>query len=261
MYKQTLAEKPRCFLSITSLLMSMLLVAGCGDTASPFSTPQTKRTITPKTEIITIGQERLSVPPPPSFCKDKSGSKKNSVSTFIIFANCGYLSSNGKAPTEGSRFSGLVTTNVAMQPALHDAGDIDEISEFLSSREGLESLSSSGKSDTVSIVDKRQSSDGVYVQLHDKNAILSQNIWKSFLKRSNHLVTVTLLQNKHSQLTSEQMMQFLQSYSETIDINVTTPEPEPLKQHISTEQLKIEEKIVGEASQLKKVGLLRRLLL
>jgi hypothetical protein len=239
----------------------MLLVAGCSAVENPFSALQTKRTITPKTEIINIGKGHLSVPPPPGFCKDASGSKSNKISAFIIFANCGYLNSGGKQPTEGSSFSGLVTANVATEPALHNTEDINEISEFLSSREGLETLSSSGKADSISIVDKRQSSEGVYLQLHDKQAALSQNIWKGFLKRSNHLVTVTLLQNQHSFLSAEQTMQFLQSYSETIEVNANTPEPLSIGQHISTEQVKTEEEPLGQVSKLKNVGILRRLLL
>ena len=113
----------------------------------------------------------------------------------------------------------MVTTSIAKTPAFQDNGGIDELSDFLSSSEGLETLSATGNKETVSIVDKRQTSDGVFLQLLDTDAILSQNVWKSFLNRSDHLVTVTLLQSKNASLTSEQAMQFLQSYSESIQVN------------------------------------------
>jgi len=255
---RTLARKPRCFLSISSLLLGTLLLSACGGGTS--STPL-KQNIISKTEIINTEKGSLSIAPPSGFCKDASGSKETETSAFIIFANCGYLNSGGRRATKDAGFTGVVTTSIAKEPGFQSANDIDVLSDFLSSDEGLEKLSASGKAKAVSIIDKRQTSDGIYLQLRDTEAALSQNVWKSFINRSNYLVTVTLLQSKKSTLTDEQSMQFLQSYSESINSKSTQVTTQSNEKTITTQQAPETTDPKKQKSKLKKVGILRRLLL
>lgn len=258
MSKQTLAHKPRCFLPASSLLIGTLVLSACGGGAY---TGPSRQVIFPKTEIINLANGSLSITPPSGFCKDASGSKETETSAFIIFANCGYLNSGGRRASIDASFTGVVTTSVTKEQGFQGPDDINILSDFLSSNEGLETLSTSGDTGTVSIIDKRQTSDGVYLQLHDTNAALSQNVWKSFINRSNHLVTVTLLQSKKSTLTDEQSMQFLQSYSEGINSKSVQVAKQSSEQVQPTQR---RNNISGSPNQrngLKKVGILRRLLL
>ena len=259
MFRQTLAKKPRCYFPVCSLLISTLLISGCGNSGGP--PYPTRQLAISKPEIINVENGRIKVTPPSGFCKDTKGSRSTNASAFLIFANCGYLNTNGRRSSDDAGFSGLVTTSVAKTAAFQDGNDVDALSEFLSTPQGLETLSTTGQSKSVSIVDKRQSNDGVYVQLRDTEATLSQNVWKSFLNRSDHLVTVTLLQNKDALMTSEQSMQFLQSYSETITLN---PEQAPVETTTQPVEQVQASNVPGDSNQkapLKKVGLLRRLLL
>lgn len=257
MSKQTLAHKPRCFLPASSLLIGMLVLSACGGTY----TGPSRQVIFPKTEIINLENGNLSITPPSGFCKDASGSKETETSAFIIFANCGYLNSGGRRASTDASFTGLVTTSVTKEQGFQGPDDINVLSDFLSSSEGLEILSASGDTNTVSIIDKRQTSDGVYLQLHDTNAALSQNVWKSFINRSNHLVTVTLLQNKKSTLTDEQSMQFLQSYSESINSKSVQVAKQSSEQVQPTQRTNNTSGNPNQRNNLKKVGILRRLLL
>jgi hypothetical protein len=239
------------------LLISTLILSACGGA----STPPSRQVIFPKTEIINVANGNLSITPPTGFCKDAGGSKETETSAFIIFANCGYLNSGGRRTSNDAGFTGLITTSVTKEPGFQSPDDINVLSDFLSSREGLETLSASGDTGTVSIVDKRQTSDGVYLQLRDTSATLSQNVWKSFINRSDHLVTVTLLQNKKSVLTDEQSMQFLQSYSESINSKSAQVAKQSNEQ---AQPVQRTNNISGNPNQingLKKVGILRRLLL
>lgn len=251
MFRQTLAKKPRCFISLSSLLFGALLVFGCGQ---PYPVGQFAVS---RPEIIQVENGSIKVTPPPGFCKDAKGSNSTEASAFLIFANCGYLNTNGRRSSGITSFSGLVTTSVAKTIAFQGGNNVSVLADFLSSREGLETLSSTGHSETVSIVDKRQSSDGIYIQLRDTEAALSQNVWKSFLNRSDHLVTVTLLQTEDTLLTPEQSMQFLQSYSESITLNPDQPAMQSAEQTLPNTV----QDVSGENVPLKKVGLLRRLLL
>ncbi len=259
MGKQTLARKPRCFSFGFSLLISTLILSACGSEGT-YTSPA-RQAIIPKTEIINVASGSLSITPPSGFCKDASGSKETEASAFIIFANCGYLNSSGRRASKDAGFTGLVTTSVTKEPGFQGPDDINVLSDFLSSSEGLETLSASGDTKAVSIVDKRQTSDGVYLQLRDTNAALSQNVWKSFINRSDHLVTVTLLQNKKSALTDEQSMQFLQSYSESINSKSVQITMQPSEQAQPMHQSNENSNTPTKRSQLKKVGILRRLLL
>ncbi len=214
-----------------------------------------------KTEIVNVENGSLSVTPPSGFCKDTQGSKETETSAFIIFANCDYLRSKGRQAPGDAGFTGLVTTSIAKEPGFQDTDDINVLADFLSSDEGLEMLSATGDIKTVSIIDKRQTSDGVYLQLYDTEAALSQSVWKSFINRSDHLVAVTLLQNKKSSLTDEQSMQFLQSYSESIN----SKSAQIVAQADAEIQPALRPNKISSTSQkrnrLKKVGILRRLLL
>lgn len=258
MSRQILAKTPRCFLSTSSLLLGTLFITACSGGAAGYFPAQH---IAPKTELIDVENGRISVTPPPGFCKDRRGSKTTETSTFIIFANCGYLNSFGRRASGNASFTGLVTTSIAKAPAFTNGKDVNALSDFLTSGEGLEILSASGNDKTVSILDKRQTSDGIYLELYDTDAPLSKNIWKSFLNRSDHLVTVTLLQNKDVSLTSEQGMQFLQSYSETIRLNAKEPAPQPIAQIQPNQPSNKMANGTDQKNKLKHVGLLRRLLL
>jgi hypothetical protein len=174
-----------------------------------------------------------------------------------MFADCGYLNSAGRRASRDATFSGLVTTSFAKNPAFQEGDGIEALSGFLSTKQGLKSLSASGDADKVAIVDRRQTSDGVFLQLHDSDAVLSKNVWKSFLNRSNHLVTVTLLQNKDAPQSPEQAMQFLQSYSETIKLSPGKSDTLPSPKSVVENQPKTAPIING----LKKVGILRWLFL
>ncbi len=264
MFEQTLAHKPRCFFVGTGLLCGMLVLSACGNTGLPSAfkpNTATKHILTPQTETVILDSGSITISPPPGFCKDTTSSKTTEESTFFIYANCGNISTEGKYSTDGTLFSGLVTTSVAKTASFETENDINSISEFLSSPEGLKTLSTSGDANAVSILDKRQSSDAVFLQIKDQNSPVSQNVWKSFLNKNNHLVTVTMLKDKDDRLTDEQAMQFLQSYSETISntntvlASQTAIAPQPISPHISTENA------AGGQNKLKKVGLLRRLLL
>ena len=214
-----------------------------------------------KTEIINVENGSLSVTPPSGFCKDTQGSKETEASAFIIFANCDYLNSNRRRTSGDTGFTGLVTTSITKEPGFQGTDDINVLADYLSSDEGLEMLSATGDIKTISIVDKRQTSDGVYLQLYDTEAALSQNVWKSFINRSDHLVAVTLLQNKKSTLTDEQSMQFLQSYSESINSKSAQIMTQADAQ---TQPMLRPDKISNtpqNKNRLKKVGILRRLLL
>ena len=258
MSRRILATRRRCFLSTSGLLFSTLFIAACGGGAGePFPT----RHSVPKTELVDIENGRISITPPSGFCKDTRGSNTTETSTFIIFANCGYLNSYGRRATSNASFTGLVTTSVAKAPVFTNQEDVNALSVFLTSKEGLETLSASGSPQTVSILDKRQTSDGLYFELFDSDATLSKNIWKSFLNRSDHLVTVTLLQNKDAPITSEQGMQFLQSYSESIQLDTTLNTIQPVEKVQPTQLSNQPPAIANQKNQLKKIGLLRRLLL
>ncbi|MBL4750603.1 MAG: hypothetical protein JKX71_08525 [Amylibacter sp.] len=238
------------------MLISTLILSACGG-GRAYTSPS-RQAIIPKTEIINVANGSLSITPPSGFCKDADGSKETKTSAFIIFANCGYLNSGGRRASGDAGFTGLVTTSVTKEPGFQGPDDINALSDFLSSREGLETLSTSGDTKAVSIVDKRQTSDGVYLQLRDTNAALSQNVWKSFINRSDYLVTVTLLQNKKSTLTDEQSMQFLQSYSESINSQAarqSSEQVQPVQQTNSTSDNP------KQKNNLKKIGILRRLFL
>ena len=226
-----------------------------------------KRTVVPKTEIIHVETGSINVSPPPGFCIDGDASKNTGTSVFIIFANCGYINSNGKRANRNAGFNGLVTTSVAKAAVFQNADDLDVMSDYLSSNEGLKSLSTSGNTNNISVIDKRQTADGVFLQLQDQDATLSKTVWKSFLNRAEHLVTVTLLQDENTSIEPEQAMQFLQSYSETIVSssdqadpinNVAIQNSDPSPPATVTQQ---ERSPVYQKNKLKKVGFLRRLLL
>lgn len=265
MGRQTLAKKPRCYFTGTSLLICTLLITGC---SSRFALPiLMKRTVVPKTEIIHVETGSINISPPPGFCIDDSASKNTDTSVFMIFANCGYINSNGRRANRNAAFNGLVTTSVAKTAAFQNAGDLDLMSDYLSSEDGLKSLSTSGKAKSIAIIDKRQTADGVFLQLQDQDATLSKTVWKSFLNRSEHLVTVTLLQNENTDIEPEQAMQFLQSYSETIvsssdqveQINgASIPKSDPTP---AVDIIQPERRPAYQKNKLKKVGFLRRLLL
>ncbi len=264
MFKQTLAHKPRCFGVRSSLLISILVLSGCGSSGfSPLSNSSavTKRIQTPQAETVILDTGSITISPPPGFCKDRAGSKTSELSAFFLFANCGNVSTKGRYSTDGTLFSGVVTTSVAKKPSFQSDTDITTISNFLSSSDGLKSLSTSGDPDAVSIIDKRQSSDAVFVQVADQNAPVSQNIWKSFVNKDNHLVMVTMLKDKDDKLTDEQAMQFLQSYSETITSNNTVNSAQTTIEHQQIRKPVVVQNTTGERNKLKKVGLLRRLLL
>ncbi len=266
MFKQTLAHKPRCFGVLPSLLLGALVLSCCGSSIFPpllKSSAPTKRIITPQTETVILDTGSITISPPPGFCKDTTGSKTSELSAFFLFANCGNISTQGKYSTDGALFSGVVTTSVTKKASFQSEADISEISTFLSSSDGLKSLSTSGNPDDVSIVDKRQSPDAVFIQISDQNAPVSQNIWKSFVNKSNHLVTITMLKDKQDTLTDEQAMQFLQSYSETI---TSSDVARNIQAQAPIDQQQIERPVLVQNSpngrkHLKKVGLLRRLLL
>jgi len=264
LYKQTLAHKPRCFGIVSSLLISTLILTGCGNSgfipqAKP-SVPE-KRILAPQTETVILESGSMTVSPPPGFCKDPAGSKTSELSAFFLFANCGNLSTDGQYSTEGALFSGVVTTSVAKKASFQGETDIATISNYLSTSDGLRTLSTSGDPESISIIDKRQSTDAVFVQLSDQNAPVSQNVWKSFVNKNNHLVTITMLKDKEDQLTDEQAMQFLQSYSETITNSSTVGGAEPVTTQQSIERPSLVQNGTDGKSKLKKVGLLRRLLL
>jgi len=256
--RRILATRRRCFLSTSGLLFSTLFIAACGGGAGE---PYPTRNTVPKTELVDVENGRISITPPTGFCKDTRGSNTTETSAFIIFANCGYLNSYGRRVASNAGFTGLVTTSVAKAPAFTDQEGVNALSDFLTSNDGLETLSTSGNPQTVSILDKRQTSDGLYFELFDTDATLSKNIWKSFLNRSDHLVTVTLLQSKDAPITSEQGMQFLQSYSESIQLDTTPNAPQPGEKTQPTLQSNQPPIIARPKNQLKKIGLLRRLLL
>lgn len=258
MSRRILATRRRCFSTTTGLLFSTLFIAACGGGAGePFPT----RHAVPKTELVDVENGRISITPPSGFCKDTKGSNTTETSAFIIFANCGYLNSYGRRAVSNAGFTGLLTTSVAKTPAFTDHEDVNALSDFLTSNEGLETLSASGSPQTVSILDKRQTSDGIYFELFDTDAALSKNIWKSFLNRSDHLVTVTLLQNKDTTITPEQGMQFLQSYSESIQLDATPNTTQPVEKIQPTQQSNQPPSVADQKNRLKKIGLLRRLLL
>jgi len=261
---QSSAQKPICYSASGGLLLATLLLYGC-DSGGAFYGLSKQRNIS-KTEIVNVTNGHFNVTPPPGFCKDESGSKNTETAAFLMFANCGYLNSGGRRASRSASFSGLVTTSIAKTPAFQGGNGINDLSEFLSSGSGRKSLSASDNADTVAIVDRRQASDGVFLQLHDSDAALSQNVWKSFLNRSDHLVTVTLLQNKDAPQTPEQSMQFLQSYSETIKLSTgklntdtitvaTTDKPANKSQPMTTRTIN------GLKTGLKNVGFLRWLFL
>jgi hypothetical protein len=257
--RQTLAKKPKRFLSTTGLLLGAMILSACGYRGAQYA--PAGRLAVPKTEIVNVESGNISVTPPKGFCKDAQGSKNTETSAFIIFANCGYINSNGRRASNGARFSGLVTTSIAKEPAFQNSGNVAALADFLSTDQGLETLSTSGNTDTITIVDKRQTPDAVFLQLRDTDAALSQNVWKGFLNRSDQLVTVTLLQNKNTSLTSEQAMQFLQNYSKTIQFST---EQAPVQSVAKNQQNLPPTRVVtsrGQKNGLKKVGLLRRLLL
>lgn len=206
-----LAKKPWRFLSVAGLFLITVSTAGCN-----VSPQYSDRLSVSKAEIINIDAGNITVMPPTGFCKDDRSSKSTKESVFLLFANCGYLSTNGKRSAGNAQFSGLVTANITKTSTFKKSSDINILSDFLSSNEGLKSLSSSGNTHTVSIVRKRLSSDGIYLQLRDLDASLSQNVWKSFLNRSNRLVTITFLESKDASMSQDQVMKFLQSYSKTI---------------------------------------------
>ncbi|KAB7614612.1 hypothetical protein F9L33_08220 [Amylibacter sp. SFDW26] len=264
MFKQTLAHKPRCFGVLPSLLIGTLVLSGCGSSGfTPLSksSAATRNIQTPQTETVILDAGSITISPPPGFCKDANSSKSSELSAFFLFANCGNISTNGKYSADGALFSGVVTTSISKSASFQNETDIATISEFLSSSDGLKTLSTSGNANAVSIVDKRQSTDAVFIQIADQNAPISQNVWKSFVNRENHLVTITMLKDKGDKLTDEQAMQFLQSYSETITSN---NELSPVQPSIARQQIErsVEVKNTTDGhNKLKKVGLLRRLLL
>ncbi len=259
MGRQASAHKPRRFLFVSGLLIGTLFLTNCGGGGG--ATLPSRQLIVPKTELVNVKTGHISITPPPGFCKDARSSKNSEASAFLLFANCGYLNSNGRHASQNATFSGLVTTSIAKKPILQNDSSLEVISDFLSSAEGLSSLSASGKAETVSIMDKRQASDGVYLQLRDTNAALSSNVWKSFLIRSDHLITVTLLQNEKSDITPEQTMQFLQSYSETITLKSEIVTAQPVKPLQANQVPRTTPSPAGQQNKLKKVGILRRLLL
>ena len=264
MFEQTLAHKSRCFGIVSNVLISALVLGGCGSSGftplSKSSTP-TKRILTPQTETVILDTGSITVSPPPGFCKDTGGSKTSELSAFFLFANCGNISTNGRNSVDGALFSGVVTTSVAKTASFQSGTDITAISDFLSSSDGLRSLSASGDPDNVSIIDKRQSPDAVFIQITDQSGPVSQNIWKSFVNKDNHLVTIAMHKDKGDQLTDEQAMQFLQSYSETITSdNATTNTQTTIAQQQIRPPTPVQHTTDGH-NKLKKVGLLRRLLL
>lgn len=243
-----LTNWPKKLLRTVLFVAVSISVAGCSNRKPP--SVSTKQPISNSPQIINIGNKNLRIAPPPGFCKDQNSSKSTSDTITLMFLKC-------NLPTtvaQNDDFSGLITTSVAKSAVFDSDTNIYAVSDFLGSSQGLESLSSSGNAESVSLIDKRQTSDGVFLQFHDETAPLSKTIWKSFLNRSDHLVTVTLLQNQNTALSSEQSMQFLQSYSETIQTGNNRFAQETMTKNPNTTT----QKTFSADKQFKKIGLLRR---
>ncbi|PCH98915.1 MAG: hypothetical protein COB84_00430 [Rhodobacteraceae bacterium] len=152
-----------------------------------------------------------------------------------------------------------MTASISKSVSFKNSNDLAVLSDYLDTPDGRRTLSASGKSDNVQIIDKRVAPDGVFLHLEDPTARISKNVWKSFLNRSSHVVTVTLMQGAGTGLSDEQSMQFLQSYSETIRTSQTSA---PIAQEPSAEIQRQPIRTKPKQSQnLKRVGIFRRLLL
>lgn len=240
-----------------ALISIAVAITGCGNNKLGLSTPT--RQITSKTEVISVSHGSVYVPPPPGFCSDPHSRKETATSVFLIFAPCANL--GGTAKDNGSTYTlpGLMTASISKSVSFKNTNDIAVLSDYLDTADGRRTLSASGKSDNVQIVDKRVAPDGVFLHLEDSTARISKNVWKSFLNRSSHVVTVTLMQGAGTGLSDEQSMQFLQSYSETIRTSQTSEptaqEPSPA---IQPQPTRTKPK---QSQNLKRVGIFRRLLL
>jgi hypothetical protein len=168
---------------------------GGGGTAGARERPSASPSVNrgrPAPELVSVARGDVVIGGPPGYCVDRSESRlRLGTPVFVLMASCAKL--NGQGAESGARAPGILTASIDRRPK--QPTDLAEVQQFLSTGNGLATLSRDGVSNTVSLEQSEILSDALIMKITDNSEttapLLDRTYWRGLFTQNGRLVTVT----------------------------------------------------------------------
>ncbi len=201
------------FRKTLAALLPALAVAGCTDgpdvSAAGFgfsrSAPQT----------IAVSNRAVVIGGPPGYCIDRSGSRLNGDSAFVVLASCASITQDAGAAAP--RVPGLLTASVAKEADGAGLLAADGVLEgFLASDAGRAAMARDGRAASVQVLDMRRGDGAVLIRLRDTSqaelAGVEDVYWRGLTDLNGRLVTISVVSFAEQPLGADEGLATLRAF-------------------------------------------------
>lgn len=167
---------------------------------------------------VRLSTNGLAVAGPQGFCVDPGSIKDTKAGSFVLLASCQALSGTNQNTARGHKANTAVLT-LSISAPLADSTDFepDRVKAYFASDAGRATLSRSGKSSTVTLLDVTVEGGAVFVHARDSSAPmirgLNDEYWRAFLVTSGRLMTATATPFSEAPVSSSSLKSTLKQFA------------------------------------------------
>ena len=200
------------------IILCLSLMTGCNtntlfNLSSQTSIPPDSRAIIPNKNII--------IQAPDGFCLDETVSDTSSKSTFLLFGNCAAISQSNSVTQ--SKVYAVLTAAISKEKSKNGQFNEKQLDDYLRSENGKSTLSFSGNSQDIKVLDSFKMDDSYFVLVQNigkrKSNALSSHSWRAYLEISGYLISLSIIGFNQNPMKHDESLEIIRHFVNEIRTN------------------------------------------
>ena len=204
--------------TIFKVILCLLVINNCSNNtllslSSQAPIPPNSRAIIPKKNIV--------IQAPEGFCLDETVSDTSSKSTFLLFGNCAAISQSNSVTQ--SKVYAVLTAAILNEKSKNIPFDKKELDSFLRSENGRSTLSFTGNSADIIVLDSFKMDDAYFVLVQNtgerKSNAISKYSWRAYLEISGYLISLSIIGFNQNPMKHNESLEIIRHFVNEIRTN------------------------------------------
>ena len=200
------------------VILCLFLITNCSN--NTLLSLSSQAPIPPNSRAI-ISKKNIVIQAPEGFCLDETVSDTSSKSTFLLFGNCAAISQSNSVTQ--SKVYAVLTAAILNEKSENSPFDKKKLDSFLRSENGKSTLSFSGNSTDINVLDSFKMDEAYFVLVQNigerKSNAISEYSWRAYLEISGYIISLSIIGFNQNPMKHNESLEIIRHFVNEIRTN------------------------------------------